>query len=344
MQTRGDKSLKNLLFIGHSYHQKTKSADFCCNLLAEKYQITKFYFDPYQDDINTHFQQLKEQVFDVVVLWQIMPSLDALRKIIKFEHSVFFPMYDGALERTNSLWYEYKDTQIINFCRHLHEELQAIGFSSHYIQYFPQPLEITNQGKLDSVFFWQRINKINADVVAKLLRKTDINHLHFHKAIDPQHKLSMPNMKCQITTSEWFETREEMQQKMQESALYIAPRIYEGIGMSFLEAMAMGRCVIAPNNPTMNEYIVNGKTGYLYDADSVQPLDIKNIREIQKNTYDCIKSGYEIWNKEKWHILNWLEDALETDEKNIKNFYAQKSAVITYKLFGFLPILEIRTK
>lgn len=335
--------MKRLLFIGHSYHQKTKSADFCCDLLAEKYDVTKFYFDPYQDDIKTHFQQLQGQEFDILVLWQIMPSLDDLKKIIKFKRSAFFPMYDGVPKRSNPLWYEYRHTHIINFCRTLHEELQAIGFASHYIQYFPKPLEITNQGKLDSVFFWQRIDKINADLVARLLQNTEINHLHFHKAIDPQHKLSMPNMKCQITTSEWFETREEMQQKMQESALYIAPRIYEGIGMSFLEAMAMGRCVIAPNNPTMNEYIIDGKTGYLYDLDNVKPLDIQDIREIQKNTYDYIEKGYNIWNQQKYGIIDWLEEDIQINEKNIKKFYARKSLVVTYKLFGFLPILEIRT-
>lgn len=336
--------MKKLLFIGHSYHQKTKSADFCCDLLAKNYEVTKFYFDPYQDDINTHFEQLKGMFFDVVVLWQIMPSLDALKNIINFQHSVFFPMYDGAPERSNPLWYEYRHTQIICFCRALHEELQAIGFSSNYVQYFPKPIDITDKGREDSVFFWQRINSINANVVAKLLQKTTINHLHFHKAIDPKHKLSVLNMNCRITTSEWFDTREEMQQKMQESALYIAPRKYEGIGMSFLEAMAMGRCVIAPNNPTMNEYIVDGKTGYLYDLENVQPVKIENIRQIQTDTLEYMKKGYETWNKEKYYILDWLTADLKSDEKKIKKFYTQKSTMITYKLFGFLPILEIRTK
>lgn len=74
-----------------------------------------------------------------------------------------------------------------------------------------------------------------------------------------------------------------MQQYIQKSALYFAPRKYEGIGMSFLEAMASGRCVIAPDYPTMNEYIKNGETGYLYNFKRPQKIkfdDIKNSKKI----------------------------------------------------------------
>ena len=333
---------QKLLYIGHAYHNKTKSTQFLKDLLAKKYDVEIFDFDPYKDDINTHFMPLSGQFYDVVVIFQIMPHLDELKKVIKFKRSVFFPMYDGVAARTDKIWQEYKDTQIINFSKTLHEELEKIGFSSHYIQYFPEPIETKNMGKTDSVFFWQRINQINADLVAKLLAKTKISHLHFHKAIDPMHQITMPEMKCKITTSEWFETREEMQAKMQESAIYIAPRVYEGIGMSFLEAMAMGRCVIAPNNPTMNEYIEDGENGFLYDWQNPQPLDLKNIKKIQENTLKYIQSGYKNWQKEKTQILNWIEADLTTDNAKIKKFYAEKAEMTCYKLFGFLPIVKIK--
>lgn len=331
---------QKLLYIGHSYHNKTKSTQFLKDMLAEQYEVETFDFDPYTDNINTHFMSLKGQSFDVVVIFQIMPHLNELKKVINFKKSAFFPMYDGVPGRDNPIWFEYKDTQIINFSKTLHEELKKIGFSSHYIQYFPRPIDTKNMGKTNSVFFWQRINQINANLVAKLLAKTKISHLHFHKAIDPNHQITMPDMNCRITFSEWFETREEMQAKMQESALYIAPRLYEGIGMSFLEAMAMGRCVIAPNNPTMNEYIEDGKNGFLYDWQNPQPLEIKRIRTIQKNTLQYIKDGYAKWEKEKYKILDWLIADLETDEKKIEKHYAEKMKITIYKLFSFIPILK----
>lgn len=36
--------------------------------------------------------------------------------------------------------------------------------------------------------------------------------------------------------------------------------VSKGIGMFFREAMAIGKCVVANNDATMNEYIKNGET------------------------------------------------------------------------------------
>jgi glycosyltransferase involved in cell wall biosynthesis len=49
--------------------------------------------------------------------------------------------------------------------------------------------------------------------------------------------------------------------------VFVAPRRFEGIGLSFLEAMARGQVVIAENNATMNEYIVHDVNGLLYEPD-----------------------------------------------------------------------------
>lgn len=98
-----------------------------------------------------------------------------------------------------------------------------------------------------------------------------------------------------------------MQKKIQECDIYIAPREYEGIGMSFLEAMAMGKAVIALNNPTMNEYIVNNQTGYLYDKNNPKPINFSNISNIRKNTHQYMKNGYKNWNKEKNKIIRLIK-------------------------------------
>lgn len=334
--------MKRLLYIGHSYHQKTKSADFILQMLSKDYEVSKIYFDPYTDNMDEVFSVLNGKFFDILLLWQIMPHLDKLKKMINVRHSVFFPMYDGAPDRDDNIWAEYKDTQIISFCRKLHEDLKKIGFSSHYIQFFPEPITVQNMGKTDSVFFWQRINDINADLVAKLLENTQISHLHFHKAIDPAHTMTLPQAKYKITTSEWFDTKEDMHKVMQNSALYIAPRLFEGIGMSFLEAMAMGRCVIAADNPTMNEYIKNGETGYLYNPQNPQPLELKNIPKIQKNTQKYIENGYAKWEKEKFKILDWIEEKTDADTNKIGRYYQKLYGKTEYKLFSVIPLLTVK--
>lgn len=104
---------------------------------------------------------------------------------------------------------------------------------------------------------------------------------------------------------------------------YIAPRDFEGIGMSFLEAMAMGRCVIAPNNPTMNEYITDGFNGILYELDNPKINKKYNIKSIQENTKKYIQQGYLKWSEEKNKILDYINLPVQTNNKLLKQFKYQ---------------------
>lgn len=146
------------------------------------------------------------------------------------------------------------------------------------------------------VFFWQRTNSINIELLDKLFKNYKINTFYYHKAIDPCYKSPefLPKIwKNKIEYSEWYKNKEDLTNTILKSAIYIAPRIREGIRMSFLEAMAAGRYVIAVNKPTMNEYITDGITGKLYDFSNPQSLIIENVKQIQFNTYNYIKNGYK---------------------------------------------------
>lgn len=298
---------KKLLYIHHAYHNKTKSNHFLRELLQSQYEVEFFSFDPYHKKFSV--ESLKNKKSDVLVLFQIMPSIQDINNFIEYEHGVFFPMFDGVPQRKDLLWYEYKDFHIINFSRTLHEELTALGFDSHYFQYFPTPADNFNFGDDKSVFFWQRINQINIETLASVLVTDELKHIHLHKAVDPLQVFIEPSIKLaeKCSFSDWFEKKEELNTVIEQSALYFAPRILEGIGMSFLEAMAMGRCVIAPDNPTMNEYIVHNETGFLYDFSEPQRIRLGNVREIQKNAYEYIKKGYQKWEKDKFKILDVIE-------------------------------------
>ena len=43
--------------------------------------------------------------------------------------------------------------------------------------------------------------------------------------------------------------------------IFIVPRMFEGIGLTFLEAMASGMFVISSDTPIMNEYISHKNNG-----------------------------------------------------------------------------------
>lgn len=343
--------MKKLLYIGHSYHNKTKSSLFIQELYKEKYEVEFFNYDPDNDDPATHFAPLKGKKCDLLVLFQTMVPSRFIFENVSFKKGVLFPMYDAAPRRDNPIWKEYKDFNIISFSKTLYEELKQMGLSTFYIQYFPKPREISNWGDEKSLFFWQRVTNININTVNKLFKKYPLNHIQLHKVLDPRHTfVEPPKNQKNISYSTWFPNKEDLLKEIQKAAFYIAPREYEGIGMSFLDAMAEGRCVIALNNPTMNEYITDGVTGYLYSLNHTPALEIKNIRQIQKNTIDYITAGYQKWEKEKRKIFEWSEAPVVINKKalNAHQFGPERSLnfgakqTIQVSLFNFIPFLSIK--
>ena len=375
---------KKMLFIGHAYHLKTKSSFFIIDLLKTKYDIDFFFFDPQKDDDGA-YAKLKKKSYDVLVIWQVMPSLKKLQKYVRFQKSVYFPMYDyyRAWGLSHPNWPEYRQTQIICFSKIMESELRSAGFSTRYIQYFPKPAVVDSWGDKHKVFFWQRTEDITIEAVLTLLAKTDIRSIHMHKAIDPGFRFFIPPEEWldKTTYSVWFETKDEMRRCVETATFFIAPRLYEGIGMTMLEAMACGRCVIAPNLSTANEYIVDGYTGYLYDPQNPQPIDTKKAEQIQKQAYEYICLGYKKWEEEKYRILDWIEEPVvlqcsediclkqvlppqwyqktiipgiySRDKKNRKTFYIchlplfqikinNRQTKKTYSLFKTIPLLRIK--
>ena len=337
---------KKLLYIDHSFHYKTQSARFLEESLACVYDIEACSLDPCDTCLEKVLDSFKDIEFDVLVLFQVMPNIEQLKKNISAKHFVFFPMFDGSGGEEECFWRSYKEFNIINFSLALHKRLLSLGLSSYYIQYFPKPLEGFNYGDPTKVFFWQRVTELNINMVGRLLQRIVVSKIHLHKVLDPLQEFVEPSksMQAKIEYSDWYETREEMLKDVEACAVYIAPRPYEGIGMSFLEAMAMGRCVIAPDCPTMNEYITHGQNGLLYDFHLLKAVKIENIVRIQRNAFEYIKKGYIQWEKDKYKIIDWLEAPLQKKTDALNDDYHQYFNVKSYQLFKLIPLLTIKEK
>ncbi len=76
--------------------------------------------------------------------------------------------------------------------------------------------------------------------------------------------------------------------------------------MSFLEPLAMGKCVIAHNAPTMNEYIQDGRNGIL--------TDIRHPRQISATEISAAREGVRT-------AANDLHAKWRTDEQRILEFF-----------------------
>lgn len=313
---------KTVLYLGLQYHKKTKSNLFLLDLLKEKYIVDVYYYDMWLEIIDSEdLYKILNKEYDYLVCWQVRPTDFILNKL-KYKKGIYFPMYDDVFNLSVSEWDRFSNFIIINFSKSVHKYLLSRGFCTKYIQYFPPKQKVENWGRDDSLFFWQRLTMVDINFTLKLCRDLKIERIHIHKALDPG--CIFTNIEREnnynIEYSYWFERKEDMLEQMAQSSLYMAPRLREGIGMSFLEAMAMGRCVIAPNYPTMNEYIVNGETGILYDYENPNLASEYNIKRIQKNVYEYMTEGNLKWEKGKYQIFEWMEDANVTfrDKENNK--------------------------
>lgn len=297
-----------LLYIGHSYHQKTKSTQFLIDYLNEFYDVEVKLEESWITGEQFDYSIINSN-YKVIVFFQLLPDEESFKKL-KHENMVHFPMFDYCKDWELSKWYPYKNMKIINFSKTLHNRLRKWGLKSSYIQYFIEPKEF-QPGNKDEVFFWQRLEHINFNTLKKIFKKSDVK-IHIHNAIDPGQTFIQPseedNEKFKITYSSWFETREEMHEFTKNKGIYIAPREYEGIGMSFLEAMAQGKAVIANNQPTMNEYIIDGVTGYLCDFTNPEPINLSQINQIQTNAYEYAEKGYKKWLVERKNIIDYIEE------------------------------------
>lgn len=305
-----NKNSKKIVYIGHSYHVKTQSTAFLINYLKKFYDVEVIEDESWKGE-GASYPDLSsiDESYLGVIFFQNLPADRNILKTINNQNLIFFPMYDATSTWGYADWRVLREFKIMNFSSTLHKKLTRWGFESNYVQYFPEPQNFI-KGKKNEAFFWQRLTFININTISNLFGKEKIK-LHIHKAIDPAQQFIQPTKEqekqYQITYSEWFDKREEMWDMIKDKAIYIAPREYEGIGMSFLEAMALGKAVVAVDNPTMNEYIKDGKNGYLYNLSKPKEIDFSKIEDVQKQTHAYMAEGYKKWEIDKKRIIDFIE-------------------------------------
>ena len=294
-----------ILFVGHKYHERTGSSSFIENLLSKEGSVTSTHVDYEAPDPWKWARALHEKRWDLIVHWQVMVTPSDKITIRKNDNLVLFPMADSAPSiQKPEKWWPYRACLIVNFSEKLDKQLKKIGLTTRRLHYAPCPQEVKDFGDTKSLFFWRRRNYPDCETVRALVNLQGIERIHIHNAPDPGIELQPLTFGPGITVSEsaWFDRKEELTEKIKESAWYLAPRKKEGIGMSFLEAMAMGRCVAAADETTMNEIITHRINGYLLGNDSSR-LNKDEIRAIQSKALESISKTRDKWNQDANQLL-----------------------------------------
>ena len=325
-----------IALIDHPYHKKTKSTVFIQNLLEQLGTVELYWEENWWNGKGImDLAPVIQGEYDLVVCLQtefLAPYL-----LRHNANVVIIPMYDGAYRWGDSFWKQCTRAKIVNFCRTAHEHHTRLGCDSYYFKFAPNPADFKQVDNFDNLngFFWERLpeSAINADFVMQMLEKTEVESLHIHQAPDTGTRSDLTGAKIKITQSEWFKEYSEFQSVLNKSNVFVQPREREGIGKAFLEAMAMGQCVIAPGFPTMNEYITNTVNGLLFSPHSIPNFEILNkkfAKRMGQNARFTIESIHEEWMLSQQRFLDVM--SVKKGTKDLKEgFLYQKAAAAKTK-------------
>lgn len=307
---------KKIGVIDHSYHHKTISPTFFINLLKQFGSVTIMWDSQWNGGKFPAFSKINNEGFDILILWQIMiyHHPEKLKKL-NCRQIIIIPMFDDIHADPDSLFLRFSDFRFICFCRSLHLRFNRLGIRSKYFQFFIDPASLPFREDTFTElngFFWQRTNDITWDHIRKLIEGTQFTNFHLHLALDPiWYREVLPTeeemKKYHITITRWFDKKEDYLEILSKSNVFFTPRLYEGIGMPAIEAMTMGKVVVTPNHPTMNEYISHGRNGLLYDMIDLKPLDFSSAKTMACKARNDSLSGFEHWQNSSRELLDFID-------------------------------------
>jgi hypothetical protein len=321
--------MARIAYVDHSYHAKTESNQFLSDMLCRRGHTVDFFWDEaWKGGKEIPFSQVAD--YDVIIMFQCRcespePYFRKLHpNVIHIPMLDGFGIFSGPMHPLGWHWEYFQGCKIISFSTAMHAIVTSFGLRSFYIRYYQPPKDSALFMESLRAFFWIRHEShVSWPIVRILLGDTNFTSVHLHIAPDPgSPPATLPTAaeykKYNITTSTWFDDKQNFLDILERINIYFAPRREEGIGQSFLEAMARGQCVVAPDSGTMNEYIVHSVNGLLYDPKHPMPLDFSRFVELGKAAQQSVVAGYERW----LAVEDRLEEFILTPSSEVyKGFY-----------------------
>jgi glycosyltransferase involved in cell wall biosynthesis len=319
-----------IAYCDHSFHKKTTSTQFLSEIILRRtgHRVDYFWDESWEGGSPVRFGQVEH--YDIIVLFQTIPI--NLPRCIAQVHSnvIFVPMLDqlgiarGPLFNLKDFWRPFRGSKVLSFSTAVNAMAISNGVASEYFQYMPSLLGLddktTVRGSENNrlrVFYWvRRPSDISATCINRLLSQIKEGYvIHLHLSPDPGQKQmtddeavnAFAEANCaSITISRWLNTKSELLKLVKNSDIFLAPRLEEGIGQVFLEALSCGLCIVAPNNGTMNEYLVHGVNGLLYNPDCPEPLVFDEIDAIRQNALRTAKSLSGQWQADEDRLIDYI--------------------------------------
>jgi len=295
----------NVAFLANTYHlTKTRSSQFFIDLLNQWFGSVAVI--AHQDV----WASLPGTRWDLIVVWQHRFSPREL-EAFGARSVVLVPMYDDC-PKDHDFWIAYRGFKVLCFSSALADLLEPWGLECLRVSYRP-PVPSTQASFVGGLrgFFWPRTDQLDWRQIGPLASTTAWESFHLHTAHAPATAvLPLPGQiqASDFVQTDWFDRPEDYQSALSRVNVFFAPRLSEGIGMAFLEALALGQCVVAPDLPTANQYIVSGTDGILFDPDQPQPLDLSNASSWGGAARTAAEQGRREWERGLPVVRAFLEN------------------------------------
>ena len=153
--------------------------------------------------------------------------------------------------------------------------------------------------------------------------KNKVNKIIYFDRPDPGKKseqidkITLNKYKIELINAP-FLPRKKYLEYIEDCDVFISPRKQEGIGMGFLEALAMGKYIVSNDDSTMNEYILDRKIGFLINKNNNKKelIDYNDIINNSNYRIEFAKNGYLQWLKQKNEIINFFSKNLNKKKRN----------------------------
>lgn len=304
------KDKPTMAFVDHTFHEKTKSSDFIKELLSPHFEITYYGDNSWQGGENIPVEELNK--YEYVFFEQVINPLNELGKITA--KIIWAPMYDGI----NFDYFYWKNLsfspiKILCFSEKIYSHCLKFGMDAFKLQYFINPYGYSeyNVPKNEVViFFWYR-GSITFEGIKKIIDPKQIDRFIYKSNPDPNYKKETisaedrRDFKMQIIEG-GYSSKKEYLRLLSQANVFVAPRKKEGIGLSFLEAMAMGQCIIGNNDATMNEYVTDGDNGYLFNLENPKILNLSDIHNVIRRSKKKAFRGHSDWKDNREKIAEFI--------------------------------------
>jgi Glycosyl transferases group 1 len=299
--------MARIAYVDHSYHQRTQATMFLVEMLRTRGHVVEiFWDDAWAGGEPIAWNSVANH--DVVIMFQSYCPTDGRTFRSLHPNVIYVPMFDqfglsrGLFGDLSAFWQPFRGSKVLSFSTALNALTRGYGITSFLVHYYPDVPAVQHRATegLHGFFWLRREMELGWNVVRSLIGPTRFDSVHLHIVGDPGFPAVQPPPPADvetynITISTWFNKWSDFDIVARGANVYFAPRIEEGIGQAFLEAMSRGQCVVAADNPTMSEYIVHGVNGLLYDPRSPQPLDFSGVDRLGQEARRGILAGRARW-------------------------------------------------